>query len=515
MPSRRLKNGDDPGVRTDGPWIAEFARKFCTLTKPPKAGEQFEVEPHEQAFLDDAFTFDDEGDWVYRQAVAGWPRKNGKSTGLAAVSLALGSSGSGEPWPDIPLSAGSRDQAGELFSHASAFVEANKVLSDEFEVFKTMLRRRADRGAIWRTAADGKLQHSLNPFVVLADELHAWVTPRQVELWNALKTAFGARDNFLLFVISTAGWDMNTILGSIYQAAVTNPLTERRPEMGSGGFVLKDLPAKLLVHWYGISADTTIEDLDDWAAANPASWRTRERIAEDLADSSIDASTKRRLYGNQWTAAKERWISDDMWRDAKDADADPLDPDPEWIESGSEVFVGADAAVSFDCSALGWAAVQPDGRVKVRCRVWSPRREAPHHVLCEGRIDNELVEQYVSDELAKRYSVREVAYDDRFFETESKHLADAGLAVFPVEPQSKLMREAIDGFYKAMVDGSIIHDGDPVLAAHVAAAAGEKQDRGWKVSKVKAAYPIDALIAVVLAHWRAVRGSEDVWLSSW
>lgn len=507
--------GSDPGVRTDGGWFAEFTERFCTLTKPPNAGEPFVLEPHERAFFDDALKFDDAGRRVYTTALAGWPRKQGKTTTLGALSLAQASSAEGEPWPDIPMAAGSRGQAGELFGHARAFVEANTVLAAEFDPLKTAIERRDGNGTIWRIAADGKLQHSLNPYVVIADELHAWTTPKQEELYAALKTAFGARDDGLMLIITTAGWDKNTILGQLYTNASEHPDVERRADMGSGGFVLRDKVGRVLVHWYGISPGTTIDDLDDWAAANPASWRTRDRIAADLADPSLDESSKRRLYGNQWTAAKNAWITPERWAELRDPAA--TSETEWWIPEGALVTVGADAAVTYDTTAVGWAWMN-DGKCHVRARVWSARQDAPHHVLHPGRIDNEAgAEAFVRDELLSKFSVSEVAYDPRYFEDQAKRLAELGPMVFPVAPDSKLMREAINGFYRGVVEGTIVHDGDPILAAHVAAAVAVKTEAGstWKLDKGKASNPMDALIAVILAAWRAMRGEDGVWVSNW
>ena len=54
-------------------------------------------------------------------------------------------------------------------------------------------------------SADGFVAHGLNPSAVIADELHAWRTPKQVELWDALDTAIHKRPGAYWLVITTAG----------------------------------------------------------------------------------------------------------------------------------------------------------------------------------------------------------------------------------------------------------------------------------------------------------------------
>jgi phage terminase large subunit-like protein len=181
------------------------------------------------------------------------------------------------------------------------------------------------------------------------------------------------------------------------------------------------------------------------------------------------------------------------------------------------VFCGADAAITHDTTAIGWAHRREDGKVMVRARVWSVREAVAHHVfVAGGRLDNEDAEVFVTDSLAARYAVQELAYDPRYFESEASALSDAGLVVASLEQASKPMADAWQLFFKAMEEGSIVHDGDPVLAAHVAAATGRQTERGWKVSKLDAARPIDALVAVVMAHYRAVvGGAVEAWTEIW
>lgn len=165
--------------------------------------------------------------------------------------------------------------------------------------------------------------------------------------------------------------------------------------------------------------------------------------------------------------------------------------------------------------------MRPDGRIAVKSHVWATRREAPHHELVGGgEIDFERFEKYVAEELFGHFKVIEGAYDPRYLIRSVQLLRDRlpGSRIAEVEPMSKLMRDALATFYQLVIDGKIIHDGDPVLTAHVAAAKAEQDERGWVVRKRHQSQPIDALIAVVLAVWRcsiAGRPAKPIFMEMW
>jgi hypothetical protein len=52
------------------------------------------------------------------------------------------------------------------------------------------------------------------------------------------------------------------------------------------------------------------------------------------------------------------------------------------------------------------------------------------------------------------------------------------------------MQAAWDGFYEAIHEGArpeVLHDGDPVFAAHAKAAIGMKTERGWRCRRSRRA----------------------------
>ena len=135
------------------------------------------------------------------------------------------------------------------------------------------------------------------------------------------------------------------------------------------------------------------------------------------------------------------------------------------------------------------------------------RKEVAHHVLHEGgRIDFEDVEGFTVDRF-DLYDVCEVAYDPRYLER-SAELVERRLpdgAIFPVEPSSRHMRDALQTFYRVVSKGALRHSGDPVISAHLANCQVERghRDEIRRVRKIDDRKPIDAVPAMALAVWRA------------
>jgi phage terminase large subunit-like protein len=75
----------------------------------------------------------------------------------------------------------------------------------------------------------------------------------------------------------------------------------------------------------------------------------------------------------------------------------------------------------------------------------------------------------------------------------------------------------LSGRDSVVTEGRLRHCRDPVLRAHLANCVVDRRDEGSEIRRVRKAdpsRPIDAVIAMALAVWRAVHPAEiDVWMS--
>jgi phage terminase large subunit-like protein len=485
----------------------------------PRIGSPFVLEDLQREFWDEALELVEDpitGELrrVYNSAGRIQPRKTGKTTELGAFSLYAAGPWDGEYRPVVIQAAGSRGQAGELFDQTTAFINdpagGSRELRSIFVPRQISITCPQTRGVIRRVAGDGKLNHSLNPHLVVADELFAWKTRRQRENWKALTTAQGAREDPMVVFISAEGEDEDDVLFDLMERIGNDPQTE--VEIRHRCFrIYRNREAGLLVYQHSAPAGTPFDDLETIQLAQAgASWRTKERIAKDLADPFVDDLTKRRLYLGQRTAGAGRWITDERWDECRSS----LE-----IPSAAIVAVGVDGARTRDTTARVIAWKEPkSGRIAIRSRVWSAIEVKPHDVLVPGgRLDNNLVRNEIRDAVMDEWTPRLLFYDERYFDTQANDLSNDGLVVVEMHQGKPEMQAAWDLFYALIHEGHkprLAHDGDLVLRQHVRNAVGVKTERGWKVSKVKSDKPIDALAAAVMAVYAAEHLDEFMGASS-
>lgn len=465
----------------------------------PEAGKPFRFVRFQQEFLKEFWRRDDHGRRVYTVGLLMIPKGNGK-TPLAAV-LGTHALVSETDAPEVYNLAGAKDQAALCQQFASKNITGGP-LAAWLEV-SSLIRCDAHHGEYEILSSDGDLHAGVNPSAAIVDEWWQFLHRKQREGYNSLAKALHKRSGrSWLLAISTAGFNKASQLGETYDAVMADPRIERR----RGGYlhVLRDEEAGLLFWSYGVpdDLDPDIEDEKVIRACNPAPWLAPRDLVKELHRHDTHELDWRRLHLNQWTKSQEAWLPAGRWK--------ALGSETE-IPRGADIYVAVDAAKKYDTTACAWAYKDESGRIVLRAKVWSARREADHHVFVPGgRIRNELVESFIADELAEEYMVREVVYDPRYFDTQGEHLADRGLIVGEFPQASAAMADAYQHFYEAAINGTITHDQhDSVFAAHVEAAAAVLTENGWRVYKLRSTNPIDALVAAAMARERASRDSGD------
>jgi phage terminase large subunit-like protein len=472
--------------------VADFFTRNLRHTKGPAAGEPFVPEWHQQDFLDEWYRCDEEGNRLYRSGLKGVPRGNGKTPECAA--MALRDLRTQRDSPDIFVGSAAKDQGRILLDFARDFVEMGP-LADRIHVQRNILTCERTRGVMQVVSADGALQHGKNISDWYGDELHAFTTPKQRELHVAMMTAL-KRPNSAGLSITTAGWDKATLLGEMYDGAMRGNV-----EVREDGYLLvvRDEVNGSLFWWRQVPQDADIEDPAVIRKANPASWVDVDALLKMLhSDSSgIGELEFRRLHCNQWTQSQAAWIPIEKWNSCIGGE-EPAE--------GASVYVGVDASHSHDTTAVAWAWRLEDGRVALRAHVFSPRRDAPaHEYEPTRRVRMEAVREFIVD-LGRRYEVREVAFDPAWFVDSADELSEMGFFMVQLDQQTKVMRDAEQHFHDAVMEQRVQHDGDLVVSEHLAAVVASRRPNGaWKIRPLDQVKAIDATVAMVIAHSRALR----------
>ena len=331
-----------------GARVAEFAETYIRQTKGRWAGEPLRFERWQQDWVEELLLVDEHGRFVYREALLGVARKNGKST-LSARADALRARrarrGRGRgvqrrrfarPGPrGVQPGTGLRREVAEL--------------RDWLTVHRDAIHCPSTDGVYRVLSSDGPLQHGLNPSAVFVDELWAHKNP---ELYYALTTGQLARLNPLVVSITTAGFDRDSIAWQVYQRGRDLAEDAMRRE-------------RFFFRWFEAPEGAAVDDPVAWAAANPSSWIDPDDLAREAR--RLPAPVFRRLHLNAWTDTLDAWVPAEAW----DACTGVVR-----VDEAPERFIGVDVGLKRDSSAIvevGWV----DGKLHVRATVLTPRPGEP------------------------------------------------------------------------------------------------------------------------------------------
>lgn len=442
------------------------------MTKGIAAGEPLVFTDWQASLIDSLYERRPDGLLRYKRSLVGLPRKNGKS--LIGSVIALNGLIEGEPGAEVYSAAGDRQQARIVFGEARQQVLNSPELASICKVYRDAIEV-SETGAIYRVlASDSKLVQGLNPSTVVCDELHVV----HEDLWDALTLGSGARRDPMIVAITTAGYDLDTIAGRLYQYGKRIVSGETVDE--SFGFF-----------WWEGEPDCALDDHEQWHSSNP------NLELGLLSEEDLEVSRKqtaevafRRYRLNQWVRSQESWLPAGAFDACVSSEHE--------LDVMSQSFIGIDMALKHDSIAVVIAQPQDD-RIVVRSRVWLPDGDY---------VDVHEVEQHVRDWCAK-YNVAEVAYDPAFMQRSAEVLADDGYPMVEFPQSSARMVPACGTLYEMIVNGTIAHNNDPVMVDQILSATPRSTDQGWRLSKGKSKRKIDAAIAMAMAVDRATRRQDE------
>jgi phage terminase large subunit-like protein len=192
---------------------ADRAVKFINRlqhTKGRWAGVPFKLRPWQERIIRDVFGWKNaDGTRQYRYLYIEIPRGNGKSELCAAIALLLLFADL-EPGAEIYGAACDRDQASIVFNVAAAMVRQHPKLRRRCKIIDSTKRIIVPKtGSFYRAIpADAAGGHGFNAHGVIFDELHVQKTR---DLWDALTSGQGKREQPLVVAITTAGTDRQSI----------------------------------------------------------------------------------------------------------------------------------------------------------------------------------------------------------------------------------------------------------------------------------------------------------------
>lgn len=485
--------------------VAErFFDRMLVHIEGPMAGRPFVLEPWQRSIVREVFGRKRrDGLRQYRKLYLEVPRGNGKSTfaaGLALYLLAV----DGERSAKVYSAAADRQQAGIVFETAEKMVGASPFLAKHIRAYRNKTMEYDASGSRYIVlSSDAYTKHGLNPSGIVFDELHA--QPNR-ELYDVLNTAMGKRSQPLMIMITTAGYDRNSICWEQHEYA----LRVMRGEIEDPTYLAAVFAAAAEDDWTKPAT---------WAKANPnygVSVR-EEFLAQECRvalESPAYQNTFRRLYLNQWTQQENRWIDMAAW----DACGQGL-PDL----AGRPCYGGLDLASTTDIAALVLAFPgQRDGDpIYLMPFFWIPadammererRDRVPYSTwvrqgLMEATPGNVIDYGYIRrriNELAKVYEIREIAFD-RWNATQIViELQGDGVSMVEMGQGFASMSAPSKELLRLILAKGVAHGANPVLR-WMADNVSARQDPAGNVKpdKAKSTGRIDGIVASVMAIGRA------------
>ena len=318
--------------------LERFA-KFTEAVLTTEAGDPLVLEPWQLQMLTEHF----EG---VRELVVLMPKKNGKSSLLAARGLYELIT---VPGAEVAIVAASRDQAGLILKQARGYIARSPALRSRLTVVQREIRHTTG-GSMAVKAADSDTLDGWLGDLALVDELGRWAS---AENYGLLRAGVVPRDGQIIG-ISTAGDDEASPLGKLREKAMGLNV-HRDPE--NPKHKLATSPAFALHEW-SLDAGDDYLDLDLLEQVNPASWLTRELLAEELESPSFTSWAHQRFRCGLWVAGEDGAIAPGEW-------ADCAVPGCE-IPAGAEgVYVGIDLGWKWDTTALVPIWKTEEGKLRV------------------------------------------------------------------------------------------------------------------------------------------------------
>ena len=424
-----------------------------------------------------------------------------------------------EPSAEVYGAACDRNQASIVFDVARQMVEMSPAL-----MRRSKIRTAGKRIINYRNAgfyqvlsAETGTKHGLNVSGLVFDEIHA--QPNR-KLYDVLTKGSGdAREQPLFFIITTAGNDKNSICYELHTKAL-DLMAGRK----------KDSTFYPVV--YGLEHEEDWTDEANWYKANPSLGHTIQidRVREayrNAVENPAEENVFKQLRLNIWTSASIRWIPEQVY----DKGNLPMDRD---ALRGRLCYGGLDLSSTSDITALVLAFPPrteeekyillpffwlPEDTLELRCRrdhvlydVWQKQgfiQTTEGNVIHYG-----FIEKFI-ERLGETYHIREIAYD-RWNATQMvQNLEDMGFTMVPFGQGFKDMSPPSKELFKLLMEGNIIHGGNPVLK-WMAGNVVMRQDPAGNIKpdKEKSAEKIDGIVASIMALDRCIRnrtGSGSVY----
>ena len=491
---------------------AARAIKFIESLKHTKgewAGRKFILEPWQQFVVWNIFGWKlADGTRRFRYVYIEIARKNGKTALSSGIGLYM-LFADGESRPEVYSAATVKDQAKICFADAVEIVKATD-LKNYITPYRNSIVYELKGGQFKPLSSDYGTHDGLNPSCGIIDEFHAH---KDSGMFDVIKSAFGARRQPLMFIITTAGFNK---AGACY-AYRDNVIKVLR------GVNQDDTLFGMI---YTLDANEEWDNPKMWIKSNPnlGVSLSVDYLAGEIKDAKTRPEAVRNVMTknvNLWVDAEKTWILDEVWQkcdglsrveDLKDCDC----------------WGGLDLSNVSDITAF-ILLFNENNRFQLLPFFWIPEEKMLEKIRKENINYDHWVRQgfvkvtpgNITDydfvkadilKIAADYNLKSTAYDRWNSSQTIIDLSNEGLIFNPFGQGYGSMSAPTKQFEALVLSGQIEHFGNPVLRWMLSSTLVKIDPAGnIKPDKEKSTQKIDGIVASIMAlgEWMTDQANDD------
>lgn len=402
----------------------EAAQKFidfcamCCHFEGRMAGQPFHLLPWQQFIYWNIFGWlrKDNHQRRFSTAYIEVAKKSGKSLMSSVVQLYMLSPIEGEPRAQVYAVATKEDQAKIVFDGAKEILKVSPILRDRYEAMAKSIYCEATNSFFKPLGSDSRTQDGLNVHAASMDEYHEHPDDK---MYGNMESAMAARDQPLMFVITTAGFDTESVCYRM-RASIEGILK---------GHLTDDTT-------FGIIYSMDTEDLkgenwknkENWKKANPTlghsvTLEALEKLyTKALNEGGSKVSNFKTKNLNIWLNATEEWEAAMVWHECN------FHKITEEDLKGLTCYGGLDLASNNDLTALT-LSFPPQGKFKITQKLYyffMPEDNvysmaSKHRVDYQKWVDLGYIQTTPGNIIDKEYIRHEIRRLNSLFQIENIH----------------------------------------------------------------------------------------------
>ena len=496
--------------------VINFIERYCCHWEDRWSGLPVVLELWQKFVLQNLFgwKWKDSGRRRFKKGYIQVARKNAKSTLIALIADYHLLADEDIKTPQIFVGANNEDQAKICVNSAARIIQkspklqpfVNKGIVDiyQYKGVALAISNNKKNGSIRAMSRDAGTKDGFNPSLGIIDEYHE---AKDDSLLNVIESGQGARENPLLLVITTAGFNK---YGPCY-----NQLRKISVDILEG----KVTDDSHFAAVYEQDPEDDWQDENTFLKSNPNLGVSVQRhfLKDRLISAKNEGGTKEVDFKtknlNIWTDASTVWISDEDWMKCY------LEP-VKWPSlSGITAFGGCDLASTTDLAALSvnW---EKEGKLYVKTWYWMPKdniekrtkegfpyREWVDKRYIEATPGNVIDYDYIYNRILaikREYNVKSYAFDPHNATQLLIKLSNEAIGVTELRQNTMNLSPATKELEKRVVSKSLVHDGNPVtrwmmgnIEIYTDGNGNIKIDKGKSINKIDG----PASIVNSIAEW--------------